>query len=1022
MLTVNVNPVHSLANGSMGDGVAVVAADDKSGLPICVIVDFPEYTGPPLFHIQGDEEGNKRRRKWVAIFPETRAHDDKPWLTRTQLPIKLCYAITINKSQGLSIARPTNIDLNPPTPSSKYKPLRIRGMAFVAATRLTTRENLAFRNLPSYQEFQAAMSTPSFQHRVKHDREMRMAHVRTLKKLFGISPEEEEGLHAAWDAERGNASTWKPPSAKDKELEDASAQTQSKTGRARKHYTHGDCVWYRGQAAVVFALEVRRDEDHYTVVKPLPDGTMQIEAGAKGLRPRRRAPGGSESLWLSLADRQLQSASGHLAAEQSAKEVARLSASSREAEQRRARQTANTEVEACPPPSQAASQARTDAVFLDGEGVQGAASTIVVTPTLGSSSAGNAGCSDAVCSDGEEKQAVALATAATPTLGSSRARSASSSEAMRSRLQYRPLPNLSNTCYMNSAVQVVRAIPPLVQLIATHRQNNDHDTEATGQPCVVCALDDVLACVGTREHCAKKLHALLQSMRGFEQMGAGDVREQHDAGQVLLSLVEEVRRIMHPKSRGIPGIFGGHFTRQRRCVRCNSDWKDEPLDRTDTSWTVQLANRGARASVLDMFEDMTVPEELLVRCEACGGDTVEGALELQAMHERRWPGLRGGWFPTEPYVAVQIRKHTNADFLRMHTFPKALEICANGIQVYAATAALVFLGESQHKGHYIAYAQDVDGQWWRLDDTEVTTTSWDRVANPYIVIYKRVEHRLPQIASSIVVPACETSLQCWSWNVMGLETSDQRIRAIVKALRTASPEFCFLQEVAPRQHVALLDALGGTYQFAAPKQDGAHFCVLAVKKPWRLLDVAWQPLPSCMADRGYITAAIAQGTTILHVLTTHLDAGVDVSDRRSAQLQLVFSEHVDVIIGDLNCRDGEVEAVLRDCRYAWLDAWEACGAPADHRYTWDSVLNSLVPSSFFKRPRFRFDRCYVRADSIFASTSIELAACDKLDVGFASDHFALAVRWQLKKPNSGMEGCGPMQPPSASALKRRRLQ
>ena len=71
MLTVNVNPLYGLANGSMGDAVAVVDADEKAFLPTCVILDFPGYTGPPLFHIDSDEEGNKRRRNWVPINPQT---------------------------------------------------------------------------------------------------------------------------------------------------------------------------------------------------------------------------------------------------------------------------------------------------------------------------------------------------------------------------------------------------------------------------------------------------------------------------------------------------------------------------------------------------------------------------------------------------------------------------------------------------------------------------------------------------------------------------------------------------------------------------------------------------------------------------------------------------------------------------------------------------------------------------------------------------------------------------------------
>ena len=59
MLTVNVNPLYGLANGSMGGEVAVVDAVEKDCLPTCVIIDFPGYSGPPLFHIDSDEEGNK---------------------------------------------------------------------------------------------------------------------------------------------------------------------------------------------------------------------------------------------------------------------------------------------------------------------------------------------------------------------------------------------------------------------------------------------------------------------------------------------------------------------------------------------------------------------------------------------------------------------------------------------------------------------------------------------------------------------------------------------------------------------------------------------------------------------------------------------------------------------------------------------------------------------------------------------------------------------------------------------------
>jgi hypothetical protein len=62
-------------------------------------------------------------------------------------------------------------------------------------------------------------------------------------------------------------------------------------------------------------------------------------------------------------------------------------------------------------------------------------------------------------------------------------------DAARARLQFRPLLNLGNTCYMNSAVQLIRGIPPLVDLIATHKQRNTCKLSADRLPCVFCALD-----------------------------------------------------------------------------------------------------------------------------------------------------------------------------------------------------------------------------------------------------------------------------------------------------------------------------------------------------------------------------------------------------------------------------------------------------------------------------------------------------------------------------------------------------
>jgi len=144
MLMLNINPAVGLANGTIGTTVGVVPGDCAGALPKAVILDIPTYTGPPLFEQADDEEGNKRRRYWVPIVPRERAHEDRPWLVRKQVPLRLAYCITFNKSQGMSLSRPTVLDFSASTPTSKYKPLRLRGLAFVVMTRISDKNSLHF--------------------------------------------------------------------------------------------------------------------------------------------------------------------------------------------------------------------------------------------------------------------------------------------------------------------------------------------------------------------------------------------------------------------------------------------------------------------------------------------------------------------------------------------------------------------------------------------------------------------------------------------------------------------------------------------------------------------------------------------------------------------------------------------------------------------------------------------------------------------------------------------------------------
>jgi len=87
---------------------------------------------------------------------------------------------------------------------------------------------------------------------------------------------------------------------------------------------------------------------------------------------------------------------------------------------------------------------------------------------------------------------------------------------------------------------------------------------------------------------------------------------------------------------------------------------------------------------------------------------------------------------------------------------------------------------------------------------------------------------------------------------------------------------------------------------------------------------------------------------------------------RKAQLKLMWekmlstSENTTVIFGgDLNIRNPEV-IELGGLPWHVKDLWEACGSRKDSGYTFDLLLNDNLPSRPGSKPKFRFDRVYVR--------------------------------------------------------------
>ncbi|MGI9458976.1 MAG: hypothetical protein ACR2NF_03165, partial [Pirellulales bacterium] len=97
MLTSNINIGVGLCNGTTGVVKEIIYRPSSSApaLPLCVLCEFPKYTGPCF--VPGQP-------KLVPVVPVTRRIETPGSRgTRTMLPLRLAWAITIHKAQGLTL-------------------------------------------------------------------------------------------------------------------------------------------------------------------------------------------------------------------------------------------------------------------------------------------------------------------------------------------------------------------------------------------------------------------------------------------------------------------------------------------------------------------------------------------------------------------------------------------------------------------------------------------------------------------------------------------------------------------------------------------------------------------------------------------------------------------------------------------------------------------------------------------------------------------------------------------------------
>ena len=151
MLTANLWVNVGLVNGAIGTVAAICYLDGQCppDLPVAVMVHFDSYTGPTL--PDGTVPIIPLRRTWFATTQQC---------SRLQLPLKLAWAVTIHKAQGMTLDRVV-IDVGKKEFSS--------GLTFMACSRVRHLTDLLFVPPFSFQRVAGLNKSSRLKERLQED-------------------------------------------------------------------------------------------------------------------------------------------------------------------------------------------------------------------------------------------------------------------------------------------------------------------------------------------------------------------------------------------------------------------------------------------------------------------------------------------------------------------------------------------------------------------------------------------------------------------------------------------------------------------------------------------------------------------------------------------------------------------------------------------------------------------------------------------------------------------------------------
>lgn len=310
----------------------------------------------------------------------------------------------------------------------------------------------------------------------------------------------------------------------------------------------------------------------------------------------------------------------------------------------------------------------------------------------------------------------------------------------------RGLVNCGNSCYANAVLQCLSCTKPLINFLL----RRSHSRACCVRDwCLMCELEQHVMML--RESGGPLSPSrILSHIRSINcQIGDGSQEDAHEFLRFLVASMQSIcleslggENVVDPRLQEttfIQHTFGGRLRSKVKCLRCHHE-----SQRSENIMDLTLEIFGWVESLEDALTQFTSPEDLdgenMYRCGRCA-TYVQARKQLSIQEAPNILTIVLKRFQEGSYGKIN-KCISFPDMLDMVPFMTGTDDVPPLYMLYGVVVHLDTLNAS-FSGHYISYVKDMQGNWFRIDDTEVQPVEMSQVMSEgaYILFYIRSSPR-----------------------------------------------------------------------------------------------------------------------------------------------------------------------------------------------------------------------------------------------------------------------------------------